>query len=131
MNILKTFSMRNVLLSFSLGVFATAAHAQSALATAKVPFEFTAGGALLPQGDYTVEITDLSGVIVLRGTTGNPVALLTTLSGTARPATTAKLIFDRRGGMLYLSSVEWPSQTARVMSPFKPVTKGVVATALR
>jgi hypothetical protein len=123
--------MRSVLLLGSLGVASMAANAQSGVTTAKVPFEFTAGGAVFPQGEYMVEVTDLSGVIVLRGATGNSVALITTFSGATGPATSAKLIFDRRDGMLYLSSVEWPNQSARVVSPFKHATKGVVATALR
>jgi hypothetical protein len=128
MNI-RTFSLRSVLLLGSLGALTMAAHAQSA--TAKVPFEFTASGALLPAGDYTVDTSEFSGVIMLHGSTGNSVTLLTTFSGATGPGASAKLIFDRRDGMLYLSAVEWSGKSAHVMSPFKRVTNGAVATALR
>ena len=118
---------------FSLGalsVFALAANAQSPVARVTVPFEFAASGAMMPAGEYTIDVPDLSGVLLLRGS-GNSVALLTTLSGTISKTTTAKLIFDRRDGMAYLSTIEWPEQSAHVMSAFKRITKGTVAAALR
>jgi hypothetical protein len=131
MNILRTFSTRSVFMLGSLGALTVAANAQSAVATAKVPFEFIASGAVLPQGEYTVDVPDLSGVIVLRGSSGNSVALLATVSGTTRSVASAKLIFQRLDGMPYLSAVEWPNQSAIVLSPYKRITKGAVATALR
>lgn len=114
----------------ALGVFTLAANAQSAVARATVPFEFAAGGAMMPAGDYTVEASDLSGVILVRGTASS-VALFTTYSGTLPNTGTAKLIFERRDGMVYLSSVAWPDQSVHVVSAFKHVNKGVVAAALR
>jgi hypothetical protein len=86
---------------------------------------------MMPAGEYTVDVPDFSGLIVLRGSNGNSAALLTTLSGTIPEITTAKLNFERRDGMVYLSSVAWPDQTAQVMSKFKHVTKGTVAAKLR
>jgi hypothetical protein len=118
-------------LAGALSVFSVSAHAQMGIARATVPFEFAAGGAMLPAGEYTVEIPDLSGVLLLHGSAGNSVALLTTFSGAIPNTTTAKLIFERRDGMAYLSAVEMPDQNARVMSVFKRITKGAVATALR
>ena len=50
------------------------------MAKATVPFEFAAGGAMMPAGEYTIDVPDLSGVIVLHGAAGNSVALLTTFS---------------------------------------------------
>jgi hypothetical protein len=128
---LKTRSLRAALLLGSLCALTLAANAESPVAKATVPFEFSAGGAMLPAGEYTVDVPDLSGVILLHGSAGNSVALLTTFSGAIPGTTTAKLIFERRDGMAYLSGVEWPDQSARVMSPFKHITKGAVATAVR
>jgi hypothetical protein len=128
---LKTFALRTALLMGTLGAMTLAANAQSPIAKASVPFEFAAGGAMLPAGEYTVDVSDFSGVLVLHGSAGNSVALLSTFSGTASNVTNAKLIFERRDGMVYLSSVEWPGETAQVMSVFKHVTKGAVAAALR
>jgi hypothetical protein len=130
MNTLKTFSLRSVFLLGSLAALTTAAHAQSAITKAIVPFEFAAGGAMLPAGEYTIEVPDFSGLIVLRGSTGNSVALLTTFSGGTTMSTSTKLIFERRDGMAYLAAVEWPNERAGVMSPFMHVTKGALAAAL-
>jgi len=128
---LKTLSLRAALLLGSLGALTLTANAQSSIAKATVPFEFAAGSAMLPAGEYTIEVPDFSGVILLRGSAGNSVALLTTFSGAVSRSTFAKLIFGRRDGVVYLSAVEWPDQNARVMSPFKHVAKGAVAAALR
>ena len=114
----------------ALGAFALAANAQSPVARVTVPFEFAASGAMMPAGEYAIDVPDLSGVLLLRGS-GNSVALLTTLSGTISKTTTAKLIFERRDGMVYLSTVEWPEESAHVMSAFKHIAKGAVAAALR
>jgi hypothetical protein len=116
-------SLRAALLVGSLCALSFAANAQSQMARASVPFDFAAGGVMMPAGEYTVD--------VLRGSSGNSAALLTTFSGTIPEITTAKLNFERRDGMVYLSSVAWPGQTARVMSMFKHVTKGTVAAKLR
>lgn len=129
--LLKTSSLRAALLLGGLCALTLSANAQSAIARASVPFEFAAGGAMMPAGEYTVDVPDFSGVIVLRGSAGNSVALLTTFTEAIPHSTKAKLLFERRDGMAYLSAVEWPDESARVMSPFKRVTKGAVAAALR
>ncbi len=128
---LPTHALRGALLLGGLCALTLAANAQSAIARATVPFEFAAGGAMLPPGEYSVDVPDMSGVIVLRGSAGNSVALLTTFSDAISHTTDAKLIFERRDGMAYLSAVAWPDKSASLMSPFKRVTKGAVAAALR
>jgi hypothetical protein len=117
-------------LAGALGVFALAANAQSPVAKANVPFEFAAGGAMFPAGEYTVDVP-ASGVIVLHGSTGNSVALLTVGSGLATSSSTTKLLFERRDGMAFLSGVDWPNQSVRMASPFLRVVKGAVSASLR
>ena len=68
---------------------------------------------MMPAGEYTVDVPDFPGVLVLHGSAGNSVALLTVFSGCRPLPTTAKLIFERRDGMAYLSAVEWPDQSVR------------------
>jgi hypothetical protein len=127
---LKTLSVRAALVLGGFSALSLAANAQSPTARANVPFEFAAGGALMPAGEYTIEMPDLSGVIFLHGAPGNSVALLTTFSGALSTTSTAELIFERRDGVVYLSSVELPGETAQLMSVFKHVTKGAVAAAI-
>ena len=123
--------LKTAFLTGALGVFTLAANAQSPVARATVPFDFAAGGAMLSAGDYTVDVPDFSGVIILHGPSGNSVALMTTFSDSIPHTNAAKLIFERRDGMAYLSSVQWPDQNAKVVSVFKRITKGAVAAALR
>src|ERR1700722_4496902 len=128
---LTTHALRAALLLASLGALSLSANAQSSIAKANVPFEFAAGGAMMAPGQYTVEVTDLSGVILLHGAAGNSVALLATPSGAVSEGAVSKLIFEKRDGMAFPSSVQLPGQTAQVMSVFKHVRKGAVAAALR
>lgn len=114
-----------------LGAFSLAANAQSPVARATVPFEFAAAGAMLPPGEYTVDAPDFTGVLVIHGTGGGSIALLTVASETATPSNTAKLIFERRDGMAYLAGVEWPNRSVRLTSPFVHVVKGAATAALR
>jgi hypothetical protein len=114
-----------------LGAFSLSANAQSAVAKATVPFEFAAGGAMLPPGEYTVDIPDFTGVLVIHGTAGGSIALLTVSSEMAPPSNTAKLLFERRDGMAYLAGVEYPNRSVRLASPFMHVVKGAATAALR
>jgi hypothetical protein len=114
----------------ALGVFALTAEAQSPVAKATVPFEFAAGGAMLPAGDYAVDIP-ISGVLVLHGSAGNSVTLLTIGSGIATASSTAQMLFERRDGVAVLAGVDWPNQSVRLASPFVPVVKGAASAALR
>jgi hypothetical protein len=114
----------------ALGVFALAADAQSPIARANVPFEFAAGGAMMPPGEYTVEVP-VSGVIVLHGSSSNSVTLLTVSSGLATPSGTAKLLFERRDGMAFFAGVDSPNQSVRLVPPFMNVPKGAATATLR
>ena len=126
---MKTISLRAALLLGCLGALTVAANAQSPVTRAKIPFEFAAAGAMLPAGDYSVEVSDLSGIILLRGSSGMSLALLSTFSGAPYNTSATRLVFDRRDGMAYLSGVEWPGASARVVSLLMP-RKGAVAAAL-
>lgn len=128
---LPTHILRGALLLGGLCALTLAANAQSAVVKVTVPFEFAAGAATLPPGQYTVDVADMSGVIVLHGSAGNSVALLTTFSDAVSHTTAARLVFERRDGMAYLSAVAWQDNNVSVMSAFKHVKKGAVAAALR
>jgi len=114
----------------ALGVFTLAANAQSAVAKASVPFEFAAGGAMMPPGEYTIDVPEFGGVIVIHGTAGNSVVLLTVSSEMPAPSSSSKLLFERRDGMAFLAGVEWPNQSVRLASPFMHVAKGAATAVL-
>jgi hypothetical protein len=127
---MKTRFLNIALLASALGVFALAANAQSPIARANVPFEFAAGGAMMPPGEYTVHVP-VSGVIVLRGSSNNSVTLLTVASGLVAPSGAAKLVFERRDGMAFFAGVDSPSETVRLVPPFMNVPKAATTAALR
>jgi len=113
----------------ALGAFALSASAQSAVARATVPFEFAAGGAMMPPGEYIIEISEISGSLLVRGPAGSAAALITLpADGTSSPNQT-KLVFERRDGMAYLAGVAWPGQGVRVASPFVRISKGAPSVA--
>jgi hypothetical protein len=118
-------------LASALGVFAGAAYAQSPVVTrASVPFEFAAGGEMMPPGEYTVDIP-VSGVLVLHGSSNNSVVLLTVSSGLATSSDNAKLLFERRAGVAFFAGVDVPNQSIRLVSPFMNVPKGAASASLR
>ncbi len=127
---LTTHALRAALLVGSFAALTNAANAQSPIAKISVPFEFAAGGAMMPAGEYTVDISDVSGVILLQGAPGNSVALISIPSTQFSASGKAKLIFQKRDGMAYLSTVEFPDQSVRVSAPFQRVTKGATTASL-
>jgi hypothetical protein len=116
-------------LANALFASAFAAGPQSGVATASVPFEFAAGGAMMPPGEYTVD-APISGVIVLHGSASISITLLTVDSGLATPSGKAKLLFERRDGMAFLAGVDWPNQSVRLVQPMR-VPKGAASATLR
>jgi len=117
-------------LASALGVFGCAAYAQSPVTRASVPFEFAAGGEMMPAGEYTVDVP-VSGVLVLHGSSNNSVVLLTVSSGLATPSDSAKLLFERRAGVAFFAGVDGPNQSIRLVSPFMNVPKGAASASLR
>jgi hypothetical protein len=109
--------LRVVWLLGSLLAFTFAANAQTSVANVHVPFEFAAGGKMLPAGDYSIESPELSGVLLIRGRAGNSVAVLATAGAPGTATSTVKLTFERRGAELYLCVLELPDETVTLVSP--------------
>ena len=95
-------------------MFALAANAQSPIARATVPFEFAAGGAMMPAGEYTRRCPGFFRRHHAPWIGRKFGRAAHQLSRESAPDTTAaKLIFERRDGMAFLSAVEWPDQSAQ------------------
>jgi len=97
-------------------------NAQTALVNVHVPFEFAAGGKMLSAGDYMVESPDFSSVLVLRSASKS-VALLALTSAPGTATSTARLVFERKGGELFLSGIELPEETFHLTAPFMNLPK--------
>jgi hypothetical protein len=120
--------MRVVWLLASIGAFTATVNAQNTLANVHVPFEFAAGGKMLPAGDYTFESPDMSSVLVIRGTAKSAAVLA--VSGAPGTLTSkANLIFERKDGGLFLAGVDLPDQSFRLTSPFLKPSKATARAA--
>jgi hypothetical protein len=87
----------------------TKSHAQNPELMVKVPFEFVAGGQILPAGKYTVGriASDPHSGITIRSYDNN-VALMLPMVVDGTPAEQPKLSFEHVGGEYFLSKVEAP-----------------------
>ena len=85
---------------------ATTLFAQQPKISAKVPFEFVAGGKTLPAGEYTIERLSNSAVSIA-DTTGNVhlVVQSSAISKSGLETPAAGLVFERSNGKAYLSQV--------------------------
>jgi hypothetical protein len=103
----KVYVVAVLTLTFLLG-FGVKAHAQDTEISVTVPFEFVAGGQLLPAGKYIVgrNSDDAHSGIVIRG--NNNVALMLPVVVDGTPAYQPKLSFVHVGGENFLSTVEAP-----------------------
>jgi hypothetical protein len=81
---------------------------------ASIPFQFTAGQATLPAGEYRVQkVRDGSSVLMIRNTEGNGAIMVMTLPASVNaPQTQTKLIFHRYGNHYFLAQV-WTAGSAR------------------
>ena len=93
------------------------AHAQDAEVSVTVPFEFVAGGQILPAGKYVVgrNSDDAHSGIVIRSNTNVALMLPIVVDGT--PAYQPKLSFVHVGGEYFLSTVEAPQGVYTFRTP--------------
>jgi hypothetical protein len=117
------------LVGAALAVFAQTAPAQG-LTRVSVPFEFAAGASMMPAGDYIIDMPN-SGVLILHGPAGASATLLTIASNTTTGSASAKLHFERKDGVTYLSGVDSLDESVRLASPFMRLGKVAASASLR
>ena len=101
----------NTRLICTLGMALLAAISLNAQGLLKVdvPFDFQAGGALLPAGSYTVDLARLHGFVVMASREAKAAAVIPSWpKETVKTNSEAKLIFLRYGDNYFLSQV-WPA----------------------
>lgn len=84
------------------------ASAQSATLKANIPFEFSAGSSVLPAGDYTLQGSWSSSVVLLRGADPNSAGYISARASQTAPGALgdkAKLIFNRVGDQYFLRQI--------------------------
>lgn len=98
--------VKATLLMFSMIVAAQVARAEQAMLV-NIPFEFAAGNAVLPAGEYRVEkLGSNSAVLLIRCSDPGASVVLTTNAAVANDLQTeSKLVFNRYGSRYFLSQV--------------------------
>src|SRR5258708_15701191 len=82
-----------------------------------VPFPFIAGGKALPAGEYIVQKTSDSGLLVVYGRGEDHSVALMTRSAEARPTDEPGARFTSIDGQKYLDQIELTDGTARAILP--------------
>ena len=108
----RTFVMTSLLL-LSLMVAAQVVQAQEALVV-NIPFEFVAGQATLPAGEYRVEKLEKGSAVVLihRAQPGASFMVMTLPAQANAPHSDSKLVFNRYGNRYFLSQY-WTAGSSR------------------
>ncbi len=100
--------LKNTLLFGGLLALATTLSAESALVNVSVPFSFVAGGKVMPAGDYTIEESSNSGVLLVRGRASNSSAMVLAVNGGPSNVNRAGVVFSRSGSTVVLSTINIP-----------------------
>jgi hypothetical protein len=109
--------------AMSLTVLASAhlAQAQENLVVT-IPFDFAAGSANLPAGDYSVKASEANHSVMLinRDNPAASMVILTNAAESVQPQTQSKLVFNRYGDRYFLSQI-WTegNTTGRQLSKSK------------
>jgi hypothetical protein len=108
----RTLVMTSLLL-LSLMVAAQVVHAQETLVV-NIPFEFVAGQATLPAGEYRVQKLENGSAVVLihHADPGASVMVMTIPSQANAPQSDSKLVFNRYGNRYFLSQY-WTAGSSR------------------
>jgi hypothetical protein len=79
--------------------------------TVSVPFGFVAGDKFLPAGDYSVQVNQERGTVVLRQEDQSPLMILTIRKESRSVPQRGRLVFQRYGTNFFLSEV-WNQDNA-------------------
>ena len=90
-----------------LGLLAVPLAAQTHRLTADIPFEFTAGGKVMPAGEYAIALkADLSGVVQIVATDAKEGAFVLGYHiGGGQPQEDSRLTFNKYGSQYFLAQI--------------------------
>lgn len=113
------------------GAFAVLAFpALAAELKATIPFDFHMGNAVLPAGDYSIQVQAANGVVLLRNVEGKPAAMSSSLpSERSRKETAGVLQFNKIGEEYFLNALWAPGAQAGVKLPASKHEKEALARA--
>jgi|SRR5271155_6075050 len=104
-----------------IGVSARAQDTNAVVVT--VPFEFVAGGATLPAGEYKVSrvSTGINRVLAIRGYSKEG-AFLLPRTFDDRPSSQATLSFEHTGGRYFLKAIKTPGGVYAIATPRRMIS---------
>jgi hypothetical protein len=121
---------KTTILFGGLLALATSLSAESPLMNVNVPFNFVAGGTVMPAGIYTIEEPTIRGVLLLRGSERNSTAMVLAVNGGPSNTTHAGVTFSRRGAEVVLSTVTIPGGSSYSLIAPEHKTAAAVRVAL-
>jgi hypothetical protein len=123
MKLLKTALLLGGLLALAMSL-----SAETSLLNVNVPFAFSAGGKILPAGQYTIGEATSGGFLLIRGTQPNTTALVLAVNAGQSTNNHAGVTFSRHGGSVVMSTVEIPGGAS--YSLVAPVNKTSAAMSV-
>jgi hypothetical protein len=119
MKLLKTALLFGGLLTLAMSL-----SAETSLVNVNVPFAFSAGGKVLPAGQYTIGEATNGGFLLIRGNQPNTTALVLAVNAGQSTNDHAGVTFSRHGGNIVMSTVEIPGGAS-----YSLVAPGLKSTA--
>ena len=104
-NVLETVTVFAIA-ALALTAFVPTASAQGKTFSFLVPFDFYAGAALMPAGEYTVSQTPFTRATQIYDRKGHATSILP-IVGTSHLIGNNRMIFNRYGSMNFLSEIQW------------------------
>jgi hypothetical protein len=104
--------------------------AETSLVNVNVPFAFSAGGKMLPAGQYTIGEATSGGFLLIRGNQPNSTALVLAVNAGQSTNDHAGVTFSRHGGAVVMSTVEIPGGSSYSLVAPELKTAAVVSVAL-
>ncbi len=100
------FTCALTVLTLVLILAAPAGAASTALVRADIPFDFVAGGKLMPAGCYTIEPASAPATVLIRGDRGDAALAAIHTSSDSKDGT-PKLVFDNSAGTPKLAGIRY------------------------
>jgi len=125
MKLLKTALLFGGLLTLAMSL-----SAETSLLNVNVPFAFSAGGKMLPAGQYTIGEATSGGFLLIRGNQPNTTALVLAVNAGQSTNNHAGVTFSRHGGSVVMSTIEIPGGASYSLVEPELKTAAAVTVAL-
>lgn len=125
MKLLKTAVLFGGMLALAMSL-----SAETSLLNVNVPFAFSAGGKMLPAGQYTIGEATSGGFLLIRGNQPNTTALVLAVNAGQSTNNHAGVTFSRHGGSVVMLTIQIPGGASYSLAAPEMKTAAAVSVAL-